>query len=142
MHDAPFRCVAAQTVAGVRAGARAGTRARQALKRVVAAAALALGTFGALARAGGAAPRAGGDPEAPPCIAAWTEARPRFPGYDHLAHIANQCRAAIACTVTTDASPDVAAERVAPGEEVEILTLRGSPASQFRAQIVCREQAR
>src|SRR5687768_7379492 len=85
-----------------------------------------------------AAPRPAAEAAAAPCVSAWSEVRGRYPGYDHVVHIASRCRAEIACTVTTDVSPDVLEERVAPGAEVEVLTFRGSPASEFRAQIVCR----
>jgi hypothetical protein len=75
---------------------------------------------------------------APPCMSAWSEVRPRYPGYDHVVHIVSRCSAEIVCTVTTDVSADLHEERVAPDSEVEVLTFRGSPASEFRAQIVCR----
>ncbi len=74
----------------------------------------------------------------PTCMRSWAEARARYPGYDHIVHLANGCSAVAECRVVTDVSPDAVGVQVDPGHEIEVLTFRGSPAATFRAEVSCR----
>lgn len=80
----------------------------------------------------------GRDPNAPLyCIQAWTEARYRNYGYDHIVHIYNGCSAFATCQVSTNVAPKPIKVRVQPGELREVLTFRGSPSQEFVPRVYC-----
>jgi hypothetical protein len=72
------------------------------------------------------------------CVASWGEARYRNAGYDHIVHIQNRCEKTVLCRVTTNVNPDPVEGTVAPREEREVLTFRGSPAREFVPKVDCR----
>lgn len=78
------------------------------------------------------------DPEAPVyCVQAWTEARYRNYGYDHIVHIYNGCAIFATCQVSTNVAPKPIVVRVKPASLIEVLTFRGSPSSEFVARVSC-----
>lgn len=74
----------------------------------------------------------------PACVSAWGEARYGNAGYDHIVHIKNRCEKTVLCRVTTNVNPDPVEGTVAPREEREVLTFRGSPAREFVPKVDCR----
>jgi hypothetical protein len=77
------------------------------------------------------------EPSNPPCIAVWGEARYRNLGYDHIVHVGNHCSAAAVCDVSTDVNPEPQRFTIPPGQEIEVLTYRGSPSSEFQPRVAC-----
>ena len=81
--------------------------------------------------------RAAGAENGPVCVRWWQESRYRNYGYDHLVHISNGCSVTAACAVTTDVAPSPISVRVEPRETQSVLTYRGAPAREFRADVRC-----
>lgn len=73
----------------------------------------------------------------PTCIRVWAEARYRGFGYDHIVHVGNSCAAPAICDVFTNVTPARLRVTVPAGQEVEVLTFRGSPAREFVAHAEC-----
>ena len=73
-----------------------------------------------------------------PCVQHWTEVRYRNLGYDHLVLLRNHCRAHALCEVSTNVNSKPIATKVQVGEQVEVLTMRGSPAREFTHHVECR----
>ena len=71
------------------------------------------------------------------CVAARSEARYRNYGYDHVVILQSACQKAASCEVSTNVNPEVQLVSVAPGERLELLTFRGSPARDFAARVHC-----
>ncbi len=89
-----------------------------------------------------AAPAAGADagappPAVPPCVKVQTQAIFSGAGYNHVVGIENGCTRAAACEVSTDVAPEKLAVTVPPSESRELVTFRGSPASEFKATVKC-----
>lgn len=76
--------------------------------------------------------------QTPACIRSWPEARYRNYGYDHIVHVGNDCRVKASCAVSSDVNPEPIQVIVPAGEQVEILTSRGSPAREFTPRVECR----
>lgn len=74
----------------------------------------------------------------PDCIEVWGEARYRNPGYDHIVHVSNRCSDTAVCDVATDVNPVAIRVTVPPKQDVEVLTLRGSPEREFIPKVECR----
>ena len=72
------------------------------------------------------------------CVSSWGESRYRNLGYDHIVHLKNRCEKSALCRVSTNVNPDPVEGTVAPGEERELLTFRGSPARDFVPKVDCR----
>jgi hypothetical protein len=72
------------------------------------------------------------------CVASWGESRYRNYGYDHIVHVRNRCQKPVLCRVSTNVNPDPVEGTVAPNEERELLTFRGSPAREFVPKVDCR----
>jgi len=72
------------------------------------------------------------------CVSSWGESRYRNMGYDHIVHLRNGCQKTVLCRVTTNVNPDTVEGTLAPGEERELLTFRGSPAREFVPKVDCR----
>lgn len=82
---------------------------------------------------------AGAPPKAnPECIEVWGEARYRNYGYDHIVHVNNRCAQVATCDVSSDVNPAIQRVKVPVGQEVEVLTFRGSPSREFVARAECR----
>ena len=92
----------------------------------------------------GAVARAADGEEGPPnpakCVKVRTEARYAAYGYDHVVELENTCDKAMTCDVSTDVNPTPASVDLAAGETKSVLTYRGSPASEFKAQVDCKQQ--
>ncbi|HEX7670345.1 MAG TPA: hypothetical protein VF395_12205 [Polyangiaceae bacterium] len=73
----------------------------------------------------------------PRCIDVWPEARYRNYGYDHIVHINNHCAERAVCEVSTDVSPRSQRVTVDAGQELEVLTFRGSPSRDFQPLARC-----
>lgn len=72
------------------------------------------------------------------CVRAWSEARPRYPGYDHIVHLESSCTVNSACSVWTNVNPQVILAKVPAGQSVEVLTFMASPAREFTATVECK----
>lgn len=72
------------------------------------------------------------------CIESRGEARFRGLGYDHVVTLTNRCDPTYTCAISTDVSPDVVVADAPGRAQVEVLTFRGSPASQFTHRADCR----
>ncbi len=72
------------------------------------------------------------------CVRAWSEARPRYPGYDHIVHLESACTVEATCSISTNVNPQTIVATVPPGESTEVLTFMGSPAREFAAKVECR----
>jgi hypothetical protein len=73
------------------------------------------------------------------CIEAWTEARYRAYGYDHVVHIQNGCAYDALCVVSTNVRPQPQEIDVDSGQHVEVLTFKASPWRTFTAKVTCTE---
>ena len=74
---------------------------------------------------------------APACVRAWGEARPRYPGYDHVVHLTNTCSVKASCTVSTNVNPQAIVATVPPRSTIELLTFMSSPAREFAIRVEC-----
>jgi hypothetical protein len=81
-----------------------------------------------------------GPPKPAKCVNVRTEARYAAYGYDHVVELENTCDKAMRCDVSTDVNPTPASVDLAIGETKSVLTYRGSPASEFKAQVECKQQ--
>jgi len=75
----------------------------------------------------------------PPCASVTAYVFVGAMGNNHVVTIANRCKKPVSCNVHTDVAPEPIASEVARGETIELVTFRGSPASEFRATVDCRE---
>lgn len=73
----------------------------------------------------------------PPCIQFWPEARYRDYRYDHIVHVINNCQARASCSVSSNVNPAPVRAEVPPGGSVEVVTARGSQASEFTPRVEC-----
>lgn len=99
---------------------------------------LVVGVQAAAAPAPGLAPSDAKEPPVPACITYKTEARPRYPGYDHIVHIKSTCAKTADCTVSTNVAPDPLKAVVPAGANVEVFTFMQSPAYEFTANVKCK----
>lgn len=73
------------------------------------------------------------------CAEAHASARYVGYGYTHVVTLKNGCPKPVECALWTDVDPEpVTKVQVAPGERVEIVTRRGSPAHAVSAHKSCR----
>lgn len=77
----------------------------------------------------------------PKCVAVHPNARYRGYGYDHIVEIDNTCDQAIICIVKTDVVPEPTTVKVPTRERKSVLTMRGSPAREFKADVQCKVEA-
>lgn len=77
-------------------------------------------------------------PPYPACITVSTEVRYANYGYDHIVRIASDCKQPAACVIRTNVNPDAIDARVEAGKTIEVVTFRGSPASEFEADVRCK----
>jgi hypothetical protein len=76
------------------------------------------------------------------CVEVWPEARYRNDAYDHIVHLRSRCRARVICDVATNVNPKAIRVSVPAGQDVEVLTYRGSPAREFTPTVQCMAVAR
>jgi hypothetical protein len=74
------------------------------------------------------------------CVKVRTEARYVPYGYDHIVELENTCGRAMRCDVASNVNPTPTSVDLATGETKSVLTYRGSPASEFTAQVDCKQQ--
>ena len=60
--------------------------------------------------------------------------------YNHLVHLHSRCERPAMCRIKTDVNPKEERVLLAPGEKKTHLTFRGSPAREFKANVVCTLQ--
>jgi len=72
------------------------------------------------------------------CAHVHTQAPYRAYGYDHEVLIENTCAKPINCSVKTNVNPEVTTVLVAPHATATVITFRGSPASEFSADVDCK----
>ncbi|HJL16913.1 MAG TPA: hypothetical protein RMH99_14710 [Sandaracinaceae bacterium LLY-WYZ-13_1] len=77
------------------------------------------------------------DVDVPDCVTVRADARWNAYGYDHWLRVENGCERAVRCELSTDVNPEVHRVEIAPGEHVERLTYRGSPAREFEPRVRC-----
>jgi hypothetical protein len=82
-------------------------------------------------------PDAGKPPPIPPCVKVSSQAIFSGSGYDHVVTIANGCDRSADCDVGTDVSEETLSVEVPAGESRDVVTYRGSPASEFKASVKC-----
>lgn len=71
------------------------------------------------------------------CVTWTTEAKFVGYAYNHYVHLDNSCEARFICRVTTDVNPDPITANVEPKSKKTVLTFRGSPSAQFKAEVQC-----
>jgi hypothetical protein len=59
-------------------------------------------------------------------------------GYDHIVEIDNACAQAMTCIVKTDVNSEAITIKVPSKEKKSVVTHRGSPASEFKADVECK----
>jgi hypothetical protein len=59
-------------------------------------------------------------------------------GYDHVVTLRAACKKPQRCTVKTDAAPNPVVVDLAASETKSIVTFKGSPSREFRADVSCR----
>ena len=97
-----------------------------------------------LALASGASVAARADdserPDAPKksCVAVATSAPYVNYGYDHVVTLAAGCEKPQRCTVKTDVAPTPVTVELAATESKSVVTFRGSPSSEFKADVSCK----
>lgn len=74
------------------------------------------------------------------CVKVSSEARYSAYAYDHIVTLDNTCDTAMRCEVSSDVNPTPASVDLAKGETKSVLTYRGSPSREFKAQVACRAQ--
>jgi hypothetical protein len=79
-----------------------------------------------------------GTPVKEKCAQVHTQAPYRAYGYDHEVVIENTCPKPINCSVKTDVNPEIATVRVAAHATETVVTYRGSPAREFKADVDCK----
>lgn len=75
--------------------------------------------------------------ERPDCVRASAVARFGAMAYDHWVHVENTCPTTVRCTVSTDVNPSPTALELEPGQQRDVATFHGSPASAFVATVAC-----
>lgn len=58
-------------------------------------------------------------------------------GYDHFVDLFSKCQDVATCQVATDVNPQPQKVVLSPGQKRSLLTMRGSPARTFTAQVKC-----
>ena len=75
--------------------------------------------------------------ERPDCLHASALARFGAMAYDHWVHVENTCATTVRCTVSTDVNPVPTTLELTPGQQRDVATFHGSPASAFVATVSC-----
>ncbi len=75
------------------------------------------------------------------CVKWESEARWVAYGYNHLVHLENTCKKAMRCEVATDVNPEPQSADLESEEKETVVTFQGSPASEFKATVVCEEKS-
>ena len=71
------------------------------------------------------------------CVSVTAEARYGAYGYDHLVTLQSKCEKRMVCSVKTDVAPAPIAVELGPTESKTVMTLRGSPAREFKPDVHC-----
>jgi hypothetical protein len=73
------------------------------------------------------------------CVDVHTDASFASVGFDHIVTLHSECKKHMSCTVKTDVNPEPANVELAPGADESVVTWRGSPAREFKADVTCSE---
>lgn len=73
----------------------------------------------------------------PDCVRVEAIARWGADAYNHFVRVDNRCDRRARCRVATNVNPEVQTVEVAAGQSVEVITFRGSPASEFTPRVTC-----
>lgn len=73
----------------------------------------------------------------PECVRVEAIVRWGADAYNHFVRLENGCDRRARCRVATDVSPEVQTVEVPAGRSVEVITFRGSPASEFTPRVSC-----
>lgn len=76
-------------------------------------------------------------PPVPACVKVQSQAIFSGSGYDHVVSIDNGCTKDADCQVSTDLATDSLSVSVPSGETRDLVTYRGSPSSEFTADVKC-----
>lgn len=77
-------------------------------------------------------------PAKKPCVSVSTSAPYVNYGYDHVVTLRSACEKPQRCTVKTDAAPSPVVVDLGASETKSIVTFRGSPAREFKAEVSCQ----
>lgn len=78
------------------------------------------------------------EPRTPDCLRSWPEVRYRNFGYDHIVHIANECRARAFCAVSSDVTLAPIEVEVPAFGQLEVMICRGCASREFTPRLTCR----
>lgn len=73
----------------------------------------------------------------PDCIRVQAVVRWGADAYNHFVILENGCARRARCQVATDVNPVAQTVELAPGQTLEVITFRGSPASEFTPRVSC-----
>jgi len=73
-----------------------------------------------------------------PCVSVSTSAPYVNYGYDHVVTLHSACGKPQWCTVKTDVAPSPVDVELAVGETKSVVTFRGSPSREFKADVSCK----
>jgi hypothetical protein len=76
----------------------------------------------------------------PPCVTWSIEARFNGVAYSHLVHLTNGCKTDMKCRVTTNVNPEPVEAELKIGDRKTVLTVQGSSAREFTAQVRCEKK--
>lgn len=71
------------------------------------------------------------------CVSYTTQAIYNNYGYDHWVQLSSACSRRAECKAVSDVNPTGVEVSVEPGKTASALLFRGSPASEFKAQVTC-----
>lgn len=71
------------------------------------------------------------------CVSFTTQAIYNNYGYDHWVQLSSACAREARCKALSDVNPDGVEVSVEAGKSASALLFRGSPASEFKAQVTC-----
>jgi hypothetical protein len=72
-----------------------------------------------------------------PCITFWAETRYAGLGFNHIVHLASECRFKASCSVATNVNPEPQTVSLPASARLDVITFMGSPASVFTAIVQC-----
>ncbi len=78
-------------------------------------------------------------PQQATCVKWTSEARFVGFAFNHLVLLTNNCDYAVSCSIKTDVNPKVETVVLKPKESKTHLTFRGSPASVFKPEVLCKK---
>lgn len=74
------------------------------------------------------------------CVRVEAVARWGADAYNHFVVLRNDCGHRARCQVATDVNPQAQTVELNPGQTLEVITFRGSPASTFTPRVTCERR--